>query len=121
MFSAGSVAPRNTSTALDYRHFGRSGKIGLRSRSIIIGDLQGLEQKTRFLKEQKGTETTERCWSGQLSVFFVCFVSSVRKGSAMHPLFAEASALTHDMIGAAMEVPRDKGLGLLESISMSRD
>ncbi|MEX0867951.1 MAG: GxxExxY protein [Pirellulales bacterium] len=34
----------------------------------------------------------------------------------MHHLFANASALTHDVIGAAIEVHRDKGPGLLESI-----
>ena len=34
----------------------------------------------------------------------------------MHTLFAQASALTHDVIGAAIEVHRDKGPGLLESI-----
>jgi GxxExxY protein len=34
----------------------------------------------------------------------------------MHPLFARASALTHDVIGAAIEVHKDKGPGLLESI-----
>jgi GxxExxY protein len=34
----------------------------------------------------------------------------------MHPLFAQASALTHDVIGAAIEVHKDKGPGLLESI-----
>lgn len=34
----------------------------------------------------------------------------------MHPLFAQASVLTHDVIGAAIEVHRDKGPGLLESI-----
>jgi GxxExxY protein len=51
-----------------------------------------------------------------VSVFSVSFVSSVCKGTAMHPLFAQASALTHDVIGAAIEVHRDKGPGLLESI-----
>jgi hypothetical protein len=34
----------------------------------------------------------------------------------MHPLFPRASALTHDVIGAAIEVHKDKGPGLLESI-----
>jgi GxxExxY protein len=34
----------------------------------------------------------------------------------MHPLFAQASGLTHDVIGAAIEVHKDKGPGLLESI-----
>ena len=34
----------------------------------------------------------------------------------MHPLFAQASGITQDVIGAAVEVHRDKGPGLLESI-----
>ena len=34
----------------------------------------------------------------------------------MHPLFEQASGLTHDVIGAAIEVHKDKGPGLLESI-----
>jgi GxxExxY protein len=34
----------------------------------------------------------------------------------MHALFRQASELTHDVIGAAIEVHRDKGPGLLESI-----
>lgn len=34
----------------------------------------------------------------------------------MHSLFAQASNLTHDVIGAAIEVHKDKGPGLLESI-----
>ena len=34
----------------------------------------------------------------------------------MHALFAQASDLTHDVIGAAIEVHKDKGPGLLESI-----
>ena len=34
----------------------------------------------------------------------------------MHPLFAQASGMTHDVIGAAIEVHKDKGPGLLESI-----
>ena len=34
----------------------------------------------------------------------------------MQPLFAQASSITHDVIGAAIEVHMDKGPGLLESI-----
>jgi GxxExxY protein len=34
----------------------------------------------------------------------------------MHPLFHKASEITHDVIGAAIEVHKDKGPGLLESI-----
>ena len=34
----------------------------------------------------------------------------------MHSLFSKASGMTHDVIGAAIEVHKDKGPGLLESI-----
>ena len=34
----------------------------------------------------------------------------------MHPLFEQASQLTHDAIGGAIEVHKDKGPGLLEPI-----
>ncbi len=34
----------------------------------------------------------------------------------MHSLFSKASGLTHEVIGAAIEVHQDKGPGLLESI-----
>jgi GxxExxY protein len=34
----------------------------------------------------------------------------------MHPLFAKADALSGEVIGAAIEVHRDKGPGLLETI-----
>jgi GxxExxY protein len=34
----------------------------------------------------------------------------------MHCLFSRASGITHDVIGAAIEVHKDKGPGLLESI-----
>ena len=35
---------------------------------------------------------------------------------SMHPLFEKASSLTESIIGAAIEVHRDKGPGLIESI-----
>ena len=38
------------------------------------------------------------------------------KETIMHPKFAQASGMTHDVIGAAIEVHKDKGPGLLESI-----
>ncbi len=34
----------------------------------------------------------------------------------MYPLFTQASAITHDIIVAAIEVYKDKGPGLPESI-----
>jgi len=34
----------------------------------------------------------------------------------MHPLFSKADGLTGTIIGAAIEVHRDKGPGLVESI-----
>jgi len=34
----------------------------------------------------------------------------------MHPLYKQADALTHEAIGASIEVHRDKGPGLIESI-----
>ena len=34
----------------------------------------------------------------------------------MHSLFLQADGITHDVIGAAIEVHKDKGPGLLESI-----
>lgn len=49
-------------------------------------------------------------------VFFVSLVPFGCKGLIMHALFRRASELTHDVIGAAIEVHKDKGPGLLESI-----
>jgi GxxExxY protein len=45
----------------------------------------------------------------------VCFLP-LKKYAAMHPLFEKASGLTEAIIGAAIEVHRDKGPGLIESI-----
>jgi GxxExxY protein len=38
------------------------------------------------------------------------------KGANMHSLFSRAAEMTHDVIGSAIEVHKDKGPGLLESI-----
>ena len=38
------------------------------------------------------------------------------KDSTMHPLFTQAAGITHDVIGAAIEVCKDKRPGLLEAI-----
>ena len=43
-------------------------------------------------------------------------LSSVDFYQSMHPLFERASGLTQTIIGAAIEVHRDKGSGLIESI-----
>ena len=57
-------------------------------------------------------DNAERC----CSVFSVFLCSLFGKARTMHPLFSQASGLTHDAIGAAIEVHKDKGPGLLESI-----
>ena len=41
---------------------------------------------------------------------------TIHRGIHMHSLFSKASGMTHDVIGAAIEVHKDKGPGLLESI-----
>ena len=59
--------------------------------------------------EQEETEGTEELSLVPLSSLFA-------KNLTMHPLFTQASSMTHDIIGAAIEAHRDKGPGLLESI-----
>jgi hypothetical protein len=72
---------------------------------------------TKGLMEQKETETTGKINSGRAcSVFSVAFVSSHCERATMHPLFAQAFGSTHGVIGTAIEVHKDKGPGLLESI-----
>ena len=43
-------------------------------------------------------------------------VESESERTGMHPLFTKADALTHEVIGAAIEVHRQMGTGLIESI-----
>lgn len=61
------------------------------------------------LIEQEGTERTER-----ISLFALSTLLS--QGVTIHALFSQASRMTHGLIGAAIEVHKDKGPGLLESI-----
>src|SRR5947208_15776399 len=46
----------------------------------------------------------------------LCFLCLLLFKLAMHPLFPKASTLTETVIAAAIEVHRDKGAGLIESI-----
>jgi len=48
--------------------------------------------------------------------FSVHSVISCLTSGPMHPLFKKASGLTETIIAAAIEVHRDKGPGLIESI-----
>ncbi len=59
--------------------------------------------------EQEQTEITESFFS--VPSFGPCLTLK-----AMHPLFQKASGLTETIIAAAIEVHRDKGPGLIESI-----
>ena len=62
-----------------------------------------------FTEANKGNE------GGEFYPFVsFCLVCSVQK--FMHPLFKKADELSHTAIGAAIEVHRFKGPGLLESI-----
>jgi hypothetical protein len=47
---------------------------------------------------------------------FVFFVIFCLRASPMHPLYEKADKLSSEVIGAAIEVHRDKGPGLIESI-----
>jgi hypothetical protein len=52
---------------------------------------------------------------GRTTTFFVFFVSLVYT-TCLYPLFKKADELSHVAIGAAIEVHRLKGPGLIESI-----
>lgn len=59
---------------------------------------------------QEPTKKTKVVWP--VFVFFVAFC----RVAGMHPLFAKADRISRDVIGAAIEVHRLKGPGLIESI-----
>ncbi len=63
----------------------------------------------RHALEQEITEITE-------NLFSVPSVISCLTSGPMHPLFQKATGLTETIISAAIEVHRDKGPGLIESI-----
>lgn len=54
------------------------------------------------------------------SALWTDFLTEARKGNEerekMHPLYEKADKLSRDVIGGAIEVHRDKGPGLIESI-----
>src|SRR5947208_16901792 len=54
-------------------------------------------------------------WSQQNTIF-VLFLIFCLKSFRMHPLYEKADKLSSHIIGAAIEVHRDKGPGLIESI-----
>src|SRR5688500_10873836 len=60
--------------------------------------------------EQKQTKGTKMKKHRLFFVAFVCFCS------LMHPLYPKAGNLSYEVIGAAIEVHRLKGPGLIESI-----
>jgi len=71
---------------------------------------------TKGQVEQEHTEITVEMFSVSLFPLLspVHLLASVQK--RMHPLLEKASWLTASIIAAAIEVHRDKGLGLIESI-----
>jgi GxxExxY protein len=68
--------------------------------------------RDRFGFEQEGTKGTEN----RIEVPPFPRFSPVQEGGQMHPLFAKADKLTGSIIAGAIEVHRDKGPGLIESI-----
>ena len=74
----------------------------LRNRSKQLPDLELQHVRAGCLIEQEATEITESLCISLFSLF---------EGIYMHPLFLKASGLTHDVIGSAIEVHKDKGRG----------
>jgi PD-(D/E)XK nuclease superfamily len=53
---------------------------------------------------------------GEIAVFLFLLCYALSKLRLMHPLFEKAAGLTEIIIAAAIEVHRDKGPGLIESL-----
>jgi GxxExxY protein len=64
----------------------------------------------------KGNQYNEGFLQPGKNRVFVFFVIFCLKSSPMHPLYEKADKLSSQVIGAAIEVHRDKGPGLIESI-----
>ena len=58
----------------------------------------------------------EACIPTEPKFDFVFFAAFCKKLSPMHPLYKKANKLSSEVIGAAIEVHRKKGPGLIESI-----
>jgi hypothetical protein len=82
-------------------------RLSLGTGQKSLPDLELQPVPAGCLIEQEATEITESLCISLFSLF---------EGIYMHPLFLKASGLTHDVIGSAIEVHKDKGPGLLESI-----
>ena len=67
-----------------------------------------------FTEGNEGKEGRAAFNPGQIQTSF-SWLSSV-KPSPMHPLYEKADKLSSEVIGAAIEVHRHKGPGLIESI-----
>src|SRR5262245_36292884 len=62
--------------------------------------------------EREQTEGTEE----RVKISVLTVTSCLTSPTQMHPLYQKAAGLTEPIIAAAIEVHRDKGPGLLESI-----
>jgi GxxExxY protein len=66
-------------------------------------------------KETKATKRT-KVFAAAEDKAFVSFVVFCLESSPVHPLYEKADKLSFEVIGAAIEVHREKGPGLIESI-----
>jgi hypothetical protein len=84
--------------------------------------LPPFETRTRELEGIDETESTEKKSPSCCSVFSVYFASFLCKEVAMHPVFAKASGMTDNLIGAPIDVHRALlDIQLTSSSSTSRN
>ncbi len=74
-------------------------KFHLRGNSLMQADSRVSRTVVRGLIEQELTEKTEEIAVLVTSALFV------HKESAVHPLYSQSSAMTSDVIGAAIDAP----------------